>query len=1128
MLCGVLSSWAAYSTEGSTSDVLKVTGEVTQAQLTTLLSQHRTEKLLDFSEATGITGDDFYNNNDGSRWGRYQMCIFPSKPSDENLFILQNDLGYKARFAYFDPPTSNTLNVFVNNGTDATLSYLQYYSNIESTSLKFIYILTKDEETGIIEFGGYAPITSLAQLSSVPAVSIDFTWCSVSQLPTDFSVLHEDTHYITIALNGSYDFADEVNEYEPGKKYTYGNNIYVVSTYKSNEANYAKMAIFKGKGLSATEGTTISYVRKAGEFPNAKKYFSPEMKEATLQCFCGNLNSDDFTGKGDTEGKGINSLVATKYDFVTATTVDNSGNEDEGVMKNFQNGSALYLALPDNFNDIIKGTADDCYFRKESDQNSKCPALLCVGAYDPTSNTLTTWSKRNPESGEQIASVYHVTNMIRPIPTADIRKNYNQHPCINLGNIKMSGALNFDDISTIDATTESGLKAAKLHSADLSMAYFPDNTDMNFTQAKWSYYLNDNKPHCPYPIYLPTDSRQSLIPDDCFHSPDYGTDFFDDLLSICIPDNYTNIGNSAFMGARFLSHITTTDANGNLIDNGEGTYTFSANLASIGIKAFNIEADNQGGWDPNAGTDYYFLGYTEVHDIYVLAKTAPKCAVNTFGWGMVFGWGDFDGHNTHPVCYDNYKKNNHLITILHFPIDATDPENYTDVTRDYTLIDETGAYDGVGNPLYWPTKDEFLKAYNQAMSGVTWADNTQYQGIVGTLTQSDGTATNTYNTDYAGWHQFVLTNYGHTIPTPPGTSYYKDDYYTLCFPFDMSRDEVLSILGVNYSEIAKATPAGTTIPTVTVDGTEVTSDVFPQVYTLKSVTREGLTITLEFCQDLMALAEKKENPDEKRTIKVDVSLTNGYNYDEALKTRTDGEKVYIKGGYPYLVKPILPTGTTLSAGLAKYIMSKHAYTKNELGNKMAIPGSTEYIATPVLNHKVIATDGEGTRLSYTKNSETIPYYYYFQGTYTKIPLPQYAYFLGKKSGVTSKQFFRYTSSASRNWSAYSSIVGGKCPDNAAVITLGAIVEGEIKGNTTFKFTVDNDDFETSDVKYKFTIEGEDGFDEAVNIEKIDGEVVNAAALEGDVFNVAGQRVGTSIEGLSKGLYIVNGKKVLVK
>ena len=1108
MLCGVLSSWA-YSTEGSTDNVLKVTGSVTPEELTALLSQHSTEKLLDFSGAEGITGDNFINDDRNDiRWGNSQMCILPSKPSSEILKILQD--SYHGRFAYLDSERPNTLNVWAKNGDDAKLSYLQYYSNIRSTTLNFI---PRYDEYG--KHAGYQPITSLGQLSSVPAVSIDFTWCSVSQLPTDFSVLHQDTHYITIALNGLYDFADEENPYDSqGHKYKYGNtaydgeHIWVVSTYKSNIAPYASGAIFKGKGLSATEGTTISYVRNAGEFPNAMQYFSPEMKDATLQCFCGNLNSDDFTGKEDTEGKGINSLVATKYDFVTATiTKDN--------MRNFQNDYAQYLALPDNFNDIIEGTADDCYFRKESDPNSKCPALLCVGAYNPTSNTLTTWSKRNPENGEQIASVYHVTNMIRPIPTADKdkRKNYNQHPCINLGNIEMSGALNFDDISTIDATTESGLKAAKLESADLSKAYFPDNNDMNFAKAVWSYFVEtDMKPHCPYPIYLPTDSRQSLIPDDCFNSPQYSSDYFDDLVSICIPGNYTTIGDRAFMGARKLSHITTTDATGKVFDNGDETYTFSANLASIGTKAFDIETYNLGGWDSAAGTNYYYLGYTEVHDIYVLATTAPKCAVDAFSKGMVFGWGDFDGNKKHPVCHDNYTYNDHLITILHFPIDATDPENYTDITRDYTLIDETGVTDGVGNPLYWPTKDEFLKAYNQAMCGVIWGDTQKdYSfGIEPTL-HTDATGNYTYDTDYAGWHQFVLTNYGHTDPIP-STSFYEDDYYTLCFPFDMSKDEVLSILGVKYNSEKETT----------LNGKIVTADVLPKVYTLKSVTRESSMITLEFSQNLMVSAETGY------TIDVNVELDKGYNYNEALKTRTDGKKVYIKGGYPYLVKPILPTGTTLSAGLAKYIMSKHAFTKNELGNKMAIPGTTEYIATPVLNHKVIATDGEGTRLSYKKGDATIPYYYYFQGTYTKIPLPQYAYFLGKKSGGTSKQFFRYTSSASRNWSAYSSIVGGKCPENAAVITLGAIDEGEIKGNTTFEFTVDNDDFETANVKYKFTIEGEDGFDEAVNIEKIDGEVVNAAALEGDVFNVAGQRVGTSIEGLSKGLYIVNGKKVLVK
>ena len=36
------------------------------------------------------------------------------------------------------------------------------------------------------------------------------------------------------------------------------------------------------------------------------------------------------------------------------------------------------------------------------------------------------------------------------------------------------------------------------------------------------------------------------------------------------------------------------------------------------------------------------------------------------------------------------------------------------------------------------------------------------------------------------------------------------------------------------------------------------------------------------------------------------------------------------------------------------------------------------------------------------------------------------------------------------------------------------------------------------------------------------------SLEGKVFNLNGQFVGTSTEGLAKGIYIVNGKKVIIK
>ena len=36
------------------------------------------------------------------------------------------------------------------------------------------------------------------------------------------------------------------------------------------------------------------------------------------------------------------------------------------------------------------------------------------------------------------------------------------------------------------------------------------------------------------------------------------------------------------------------------------------------------------------------------------------------------------------------------------------------------------------------------------------------------------------------------------------------------------------------------------------------------------------------------------------------------------------------------------------------------------------------------------------------------------------------------------------------------------------------------------------------------------------------------ALQGKVYNLQGQSVGSSLQGLSKGVYIINGKKVIIK
>ena len=49
--------------------------------------------------------------------------------------------------------------------------------------------------------------------------------------------------------------------------------------------------------------------------------------------------------------------------------------------------------------------------------------------------------------------------------------------------------------------------------------------------------------------------------------------------------------------------------------------------------------------------------------------------------------------------------------------------------------------------------------------------------------------------------------------------------------------------------------------------------------------------------------------------------------------------------------------------------------------------------------------------------------------------------------------------------------------------------------------------------------------EVTAIESLDGQDV--APLSGKVYNVKGQYVGNSVEGLSKGIYIVKGKKIVV-
>lgn len=137
--------------------------------------------------------------------------------------------------------------------------------------------------------------------------------------------------------------------------------------------------------------------------------------------------------------------------------------------------------------------------------------------------------------------------------------------------------------------------------------------------------------------------------------------------------------------------------------------------------------------------------------------------------------------------------------------------------------------------------------------------------------------------------------------------------------------------------------------------------------------------------------------------------------------------------------------------------------------------------------------------------------YYFIGNYTKdMRIPQYTYFFSKATG---KYRFEMGTSTGTNptsgkWNAYSSVVeasDGEADYNKFFTTTGS----EAKLYTKFE---DDGDKGTTGIQ-KITIEA-------------GGEVVSTNE---NVYNLNGQLVSTEgLGGLQKGIYILNGKKFIVK
>jgi len=761
---------------------IHVTGTVTDADLEYLNTLKGIE-LIDFSEATVTAAKIKEKIALFDAPGTARMTVYPkSSPlsaETDLAFIYDrqskcNSYPFGANnFAYYDAEGTLHAWTLANEDNFKCLGMLASLFEGENGA-KSLYFDPVYAANGSFEYhnNGSSFTTAnhlhekfMTAVCSIPAENIDFTWENISEVGKDFSGLNPATHYIMIGQNRSGYSANEdfTNETAEGG-YRYNENIYVVGTYKGTAAPYGTGAVYGGQFRNFSSNTggfnqtaNITYVRKAGTLGGAQDYVTDDQKAANKMIILGEMNSNDVQ---------VMNFIGSEYvDFSQVTMVDGSD------INEYSNENVKYLALP--YNGTQASVLD---FVDRFDQ------LLSVATFDKNTKTLIA----HVNEANNLMKATHMIEDMYP-SSVDEQGNWKMdYFAYNVENVVISGTISGVDIAiatdipggggqALKATdlaaaqvASSGLNialsGAPLKHIDLSNAVFTDNEDLAFAGAPYAGTLEN--------IDLPTAASMTYIPEGCFSDCHY----LDDL---CIPYNYTKFEKHAFNNNYELDHIYTTNADGDIIDNGEHTYTLSENVTYIESEAFLINLKD----DDSAG-GHLLDNY--ISDVYVLATTAPICKKDAFDGKFTWGNNTFQGQWDHPVSRDIYYYRGQYIAVLHWPegVDATNLDRYTDTHRDYTLVDETGATNGEGQVITWPRHGEFAQSFVNAQDSKYWDGET--------WAEAD---------DYMGWHEFVLSNSSlfvedELVPDVWDFSQYKDDdWWTICVPFDMTGQQIAQVFG---------------------------------------------------------------------------------------------------------------------------------------------------------------------------------------------------------------------------------------------------------------------------------------------------------------------------------------------
>jgi len=401
---------------------------------------------------------------------------------------------------------------------------------------------------------------------------------------------------------------------------------------------------------------------------------------------------------------------------------------------------------------------------------------------------------------------------------------------------------------------------------------------------------------------------------------------------------------------------------------------------------------------------------------------------------------------------------------------------------------------------------------------------------------------------YIGWHQFLLARSDYFYEHED-VEYKQTPWYSFCVPYNMTRDELMKYLGNPKT------------------GEEA------EVRTLVAVKRNTHTnfIDVVISQDLVNLSQDIELTPFTSQMSQD-HYCMGYKYVDihtsklVENTANVYEDVYVKGGYPYFVRGWIPKSEPMPSNLGAYVLAKAQFKNEDLGNLTKVSDMSQvmyttgqdldgYVAMPFFSHTVdaIARDymgqDENDKPIYEENfygnnerESVLPdgytddiYKYNFVGNYNAsnayakyIPAGTYYMSGGKIYRSTQKKNIWKPWICVISHNGVSSAVKKVISETDAYLSdYQHVLPDYLWANEEFSGEEGNADAPNA---AKFAIFFEEDYPDAdgmtTGVRNISD--VESTASDNKVYSISGQCVGTSTNGLQKGIYVINGKKVIVE